>query len=469
MRLKRWVRYTLLIIGLSIIGLLAFNFSLKDGKLEATKTELSSSLIVEKQIIEEISGLTIQSEYNLSKENRTSYEWPTSWNEQFNNLIENWLDEKKQAGVKNISVESKLVGSSFYQLILKAGDETIVDLLPITLSVPTGELVLLSDLFTVNEEFTQFVTQSINNKLGEKTLLETINLDSLQWTIDDQALIIFFEKEASPFEQIELSISNLRPYATSNFITKNTLLSQIVAEEIAQKEREEAERRRKEEEERKRREAEERKKQHQQRANSSIGKYVAFTFDDGPHPTVTPEILKILREYNAKATFFMLGLEARKYPHLAKQVASEGHEIANHTYSHPDLTKMNYDNVNRQFSEGRRIIEEITGVKTSLFRPPYGAINDNVITAAGNQNSPIIMWSVDSRDWESRDANAIYNVVMRNIRGGSIILMHDLYPSTAEGFRRVIDTLHKEGFQFVTVSKLLEIIGRSGVGPHRGV
>ncbi|GAB6989862.1 polysaccharide deacetylase family protein [Paenibacillus pini] len=137
------------------------------------------------------------------------------------------------------------------------------------------------------------------------------------------------------------------------------------------------------------------------------GKYVALTFDDGPHPKVTPRVLRTLKEFNIKATFFMLGVQVEYYPDVAKKVAEAGHEIGNHSKSHPNLAKMSMSEIRKQIIKSSDQIEAATGEKPTLFRPPYGAINDAIKKITKEQKTPIILWSVDSLDWKSRNAQAV--------------------------------------------------------------
>ena len=196
------------------------------------------------------------------------------------------------------------------------------------------------------------------------------------------------------------------------------------------------------------------------------GKYVALTFDDGPHPKVTPRVLKTLKEYNAKATFFMLGVQVEYYPDMAKKVAEAGNEIGNHSKSHPNLANMSLSGVRKQIKESSDRIEAATGVQPMLFRPPYGAMNESVKKVSKEQKTPIILWSVDSLDWKSRNAIAVNKEVAKSIRPGSIVLMHDIHASTADALPQMLKSLKKQGYQFITVSQLLSLNKSTGNGPY---
>ena len=180
-------------------------------------------------------------------------------------------------------------------------------------------------------------------------------------------------------------------------------------------------------------------------------KKVALTFDDGPDPKVTTKVLATLEKYDAKATFFMLGSRVEYYPEIAKDVTNAGHELGNHTWTHPDLTNASIKKINNEITRTSAIIEKVTGKKAVLFRPPYGAINK---TVRQQTNLPVILWDVDTLDWKHRNAKQLLAHVKKSTRDGSIILMHDIHQSTADGLDAVLDYLHSEGFTFVTVSEL---------------
>ena len=183
-------------------------------------------------------------------------------------------------------------------------------------------------------------------------------------------------------------------------------------------------------------------------------KYVALTFDDGPSPVTTPQLLRTLKNKNVKATFFMLGNSVRANPGVARQVKNDGHEIASHSYSHPQLTSLSSQQVSQQMKDADREIVKATGVLPKSFRPPYGAINWTVSNAA---RKPAIMWSIDTRDWESRNPVAINQVVNQNIHNGAIILLHDIHQPSINSVPQMIDNLRRQGYEFVTVDDLLQM------------
>lgn len=185
--------------------------------------------------------------------------------------------------------------------------------------------------------------------------------------------------------------------------------------------------------------------------NSSIGKKVALTFDDGPHPENTIKIIDLLDKYEAKATFFMLGNRVNFYPKIAAKVAEHGHELGNHTWNHKDLTKLSKDEGLKEYERTRQSIEEATGKSPTVVRPPYGAINEEVQNAL---SKPSILWTIDTLDWKSQDPDEITRIVKENVQDGSIILMHDIQSSTVQAIEPILQFLKEEGYEFVTVSEL---------------
>lgn len=186
---------------------------------------------------------------------------------------------------------------------------------------------------------------------------------------------------------------------------------------------------------------------------------IALTFDDGPHPRLTPQILDILDKYDIKATFFVIGVNAKYYPDALKQAVSRGHEIANHTQTHPHLSEADEETLISEITKCQKEIYNVSGVSTSLFRPPEGFIKGSVETAAGALNYKVILWDIDTRDWAHTPAHDIYCNVVNNIKSGDVILMHDFIghnSPTPEALEMFIPELLKRGYKFVTVSELIE-------------
>lgn len=181
-------------------------------------------------------------------------------------------------------------------------------------------------------------------------------------------------------------------------------------------------------------------------------KLVALTFDDGPSPTTTPRLLDLLTEKDAPATFFMLGMMAQRYPDIVQRAAKDHHEIASHTMYHQNLTNLPIASAQSDIAEANTTFIQILGHGPAYNRPPYGNFNDVVTSSV---NSPIILWSVDPRDWQNQDVNTIINIAMDQVHDGAIILMHDIYPTSVDAVPTLIDALRNSGYEFATISELV--------------
>lgn len=186
-------------------------------------------------------------------------------------------------------------------------------------------------------------------------------------------------------------------------------------------------------------------------------KVVALTIDDGPHYKTTPEILAVLKSKGVKVTFFVLGANAKKHPEILAQVVAEGHEVGTHAYSHKLLTKETASKVEEELDKAENAIQAVAP-KPTLFRPPGGAYNDTVLTAANKRGYSTILWSVDPTDWRNPSVGYVVHTVLENVKPGRIVLLHDgQYPlPTPEAIGSIIDGLRDRGYEIVTVSKLLE-------------
>ena len=189
-------------------------------------------------------------------------------------------------------------------------------------------------------------------------------------------------------------------------------------------------------------------------------KVVALTFDDGPHPKKTPEILEILDKYDVHATFFAVGENAEAHPEIVKAEIDAGHEIGNHTYTHVFLKNADCEKVKREICAFDDYMLEEFEYKPKLLRPPGGLYNDSVCTFAESMGYSVILWSVDTRDWAHTSAGAIADTILDNVSGGDIILCHDFIGGeahTAQALRTVIPQLKNMGYEFVTVSELMAL------------
>lgn len=184
---------------------------------------------------------------------------------------------------------------------------------------------------------------------------------------------------------------------------------------------------------------------------------IALTFDDGPHPRYTPQILEILEEYGITATFFVIGINAVNYPTAMQKLIDSDCEIGNHTYNHHRLDK----GKEKCIAEIQKCEEQIIGHINSdskLLRPPQGKLNAETISAANDLDYNIILWSIDTLDWDHNSPQNIAKLVSSSVKGGDIILMHDYISGgspTCEALRIIIPDLLSKGYEFVTISELI--------------
>lgn len=184
---------------------------------------------------------------------------------------------------------------------------------------------------------------------------------------------------------------------------------------------------------------------------------IALTFDDGPGE-YTEELINCLVENNAKATFFMLGQNVEAYPEIAKELSDAGMELGNHSYSHPDLVTIGAEAAAHQVSNTDAALKAATGFEATVMRPPGGSFNDSVKAAIAH---PLIIWSIDTRDWATKSEDQTYQVVMDNAQDGSVVLMHDIHEWSVKAAIRMIPDLIAKGFKLVTVSELAEAKGKT--------
>ena len=190
---------------------------------------------------------------------------------------------------------------------------------------------------------------------------------------------------------------------------------------------------------------------------------IALTFDDGPKTSVTSRILDSLQANGGRATFFMLGSNVNANAGVIKRMVDQGCEVANHTHDHKYLTKIGAEGIVSQVGSTNQKIQAVCGVSPVLMRPPGGYIDGASLNVLGSMGMPAIMWSIDTRDWQHRNAQRTIDTVLSQVKDGDIILMHDIYSTTADAAVVLIPELTARGYQLVTVSELAAY--RGGIAP----
>ena len=184
--------------------------------------------------------------------------------------------------------------------------------------------------------------------------------------------------------------------------------------------------------------------------------YVALTFDDGPHASLTPKLLDMLKARHIRATFFVVGENAAQYPDILKRAVAEGHEIGNHSWSHPNFAKMSESAVRSQVERTQEAVTRATGIAPTILRPPYGSITDRERHLLhDSMGFKVILWDVDPLDWKDRNSATVARRILAETRPGSIVLAHDIHATTVAAMPNVIDSLIAKGYKFATVSELI--------------
>ncbi|HEX6593517.1 MAG TPA: polysaccharide deacetylase family protein [Bacillota bacterium] len=479
-RSTRWVVRLTLILAIIVIIIAINQFIVKKSKA-LTQNEANQQgewKEAHTDVHSEYPGLNLQTETKVTDTYTLSIHTPVTKSDKINKSIEKWigkqkneflldvknhpLDDGSQAHL-NIQVETKKLTEDIYSLVFSSERYTkdidgIIVTKPFTIDLKNNRIIEINDIINVNKTNLDNIRTLLihelkkNEELYEYVLDELIeekfkSLQKLKCSISNKSLTFYFnpyEVTVGTEERIEVNIpiKKVMPFLNGEIVSQLQLPGpkQKKTKEIKQKDRD----------------------------LDPDGKYIALTFDDGPHPQVTPDILNTLKAYDAKATFFMLGNQVEYYPKIVEQVAKNGHEIGSHSNSHPDLTKLNINSIQLEINKTNQKIVQTIGRSPEIFRPPYGAYNEDVIQSAEKHEYSMILWSVDSQDWKCRDTTSIHDNVMNNINPGAIVLMHDIHSTTAEALPHVLDSLIEEGYEFITVSELLTLHKESGTGPFYG-
>lgn len=185
---------------------------------------------------------------------------------------------------------------------------------------------------------------------------------------------------------------------------------------------------------------------------------LAMTFDDGPHPVNTPKLLDLLKERNIKATFFLVGERVKMHPEIVRRILAEGHEVANHTWTHPSLVSISDEKIRSEFQRTADAIWDAAQYRPHLMRPPFGATNKRIEQFIFNEfGYSSIIWSVDPNDWRRPGVQVVANRLIAGAHKGAIMLAHDIHAPTIEAMPQVFDALLAKGYKFLTVSQLINL------------
>ena len=336
-----------------------------------------------------------------------------------------YYSEKGETSFKG--VENRSVKKQVYDLT----NSNLVELENTTLDKfylkEDGSIFTLDQVFsdaskgkeTLLEEINSNLTDSKREQASIDQLLADFSATDLSsWKFDykDSQLIVFPLKQTQGLEEIALPISDFFDVIQSSYLTEKD--AELYKKAQAEKNK----------------------------------KVVALTFDDGPDGNTTPQALDILAKYKIKATFFVQGKNIAGNESILKRMQSEGHEVGNHSWNHPILTKLSLEDAKKQLTDTEDAITKVLGKSSKLMRPPYGAISDDI---RNSLDLRFIMWDVDSLDWKSKNEAAILTEIQHQTSDGAIILMHDIHQPSVNSLPKVIEYLQEQGYSFVTVSELL--------------
>lgn len=427
-----------------------FKFQKISASKETTSDSIKSNLSTDSSAFP---GIRIVTDVSNDKRTPFAIHYPETDNKAFNDAVlqyitdskENYLSSMKEnkdkevMGELNISLETFPYQKKYYSFVLTkmlytGGANPEVSTKTFFINQETGELISIKTLLNNDKNNLSVLATHVRNDLQQNLKLkdelfkeDLIKSTEPKWSnfnrfaiVDDSIQFYFDEYEiasgAAGPPIVKLPLSLINPLLASDF--------QIAMEKPVKP----------------------------TNTGDPNKKRIALTFDDGPHPKVTEQILNTLDKYHAKATFFMLGSRVQYYPDIARDVLARGHEIGNHSWNHPVLTKLSLESAVNQYTSTVAEIEKALNQKPTVFRPPYGATNDTINSQI---SVPVVLWSIDTLDWKYRNAQQLLPNVKNNLHNNAIVLMHDIHQSTADGLDSVLAYLQGQGYEFVTVSEIL--------------
>lgn len=334
--------------------------------------------------------------------------------------------KEKKSNFKNITAHE--ISSEHYKLSYLSLKKNEEDLAEPVLLTEDYQVFTLGKMLTDLEAFKELLNQKIvstNSLSEEEAVLVTekvanLDLNALRFDYKDSQLTLHLPEGEFASSQVQFSIDELFSVVNGDYLTDFDKASFD--------------------------------QYHTQQVDKTALRQVALTFDDGPSRLTTPVVLDLLKKHKAKATFFVLGQNIAGNEDILKRMIEEGHEIANHTWSHPNLTRITADQVKQEIELTQSAIEEVIGHRPTFIRPPYGAVNASVAAAAGLAS---IYWNVDTQDWSNRDPHLILSQVKAYTNPGAIILMHDIHQTTVDGLEPVLHYLTEQQYSLVTTTELL--------------
>lgn len=462
------VKYTSIIFG--VVFIISVYILLISLPKKTISSEDIHSVKVQSELLE--SGIQIESENKEADSFTTVIEYPRTQIDEIDSVFEQWINKEEKTfydqleqtpyffipkQIAHLTIKSEIEKMNKHILNFKLTSSQYIkdnnrtrNIKTFVIDIKNKKVINIQDVLNLNEENKQSLKEYIIQSNTTKSLTDQLidnkleNLEHIDWIITKDELILYFYETNNENSRISIYTSRLKTKTIRNILTKE-YKNLLFPEPKKPK-----------------------PKKPKPKKVKSNRKLIALTFDDGPDPNITPQILKTLKKNNIKATFFILANNAKHYPNIAKDIVKNGHEIANHSKSHANLNAIKNSRFKTEIIQSQKEIEAITGVKTTLFRPPYGEYNQAVLDIAKKSEQEVILWSVDTYDWRTLDQKKILNEVKRQTNEHSIILAHDVDQSTADSLKGIINYLHQSGFEFVTVSELLPHIKPATNGVYYG-
>lgn len=373
--------------------------------------------------------LSVNTIYEANDKFKVDVRYPSTASEVVNNDIDNliysYIDNYKQRLINseeliNLNINYDIIEHSDSIISFKFNITDLVnsksDIKVLTFDLDNQKLLTLGDIFKADLDYISVISKKIPIDILSRHII--INEDLFEFAMDKENLILYLKSnEDINIDSFEIHLKDIIN-DLSALITLNKDLENK--------------------------------------------KLIALTFDDGPNPLTTPILLDGLAERNIKATFFMLGSRIEQNPDIIKRIYQDGHCIGNHSYSHKNLVKLDETNAKYEYGRPNEILTSIIGTGSTVFRPPYGNINDSIKSFV---DTPVILWNIDPYDWKYKNSDTIANHIIERAKDGDIILLHDIYQTSVEAALKVIDDLIQKDFEFVTID---ELIRRNGNEPAIG-
>ncbi|ARI75933.1 polysaccharide deacetylase family protein [Halobacillus mangrovi] len=412
--------------------------------------------------------VTMETEIVEYEEYHITIHYPQTPNNQINQTIIDYVNQKKAAFKKesyqsiqeygktkshelHIDFEIPHQGSSFFSVrfeeTMDVGVPNIIhDQTVMNFGKKNGKRLQLDQLFKDNRHYVKHLAKLTKEKLRDDLSEETYQRPEIQEAL--KAVPTNYENIALTGNGLEIYLNQTVDILPKQVVVSQRLIKDLLKDSYSEALMSEGIKQVSHEQDVDLPQAEKREKSEEE--GHLEAKKIALTFDDGPHPKITPKVLKVLQEYEAKATFFMIGKRVQYFSETAKLVADQGHEIGNHTWDHPRLTRLSPEEVENQIDKTQEVIKEVTGVQPKMIRLPFGEVPSQF----SRTQLKIIPLDVHGENWQEKEPEQLAQELVENVKSGDTILLHDIQSASVEVLEMVLDELSRKGYKIVKVSEL---------------